>query len=74
MPNIARMDPNIILFEIEAYAAETGMKPTTICQNALGNARFYDRLRRRLERCVSEAERLREFIAKNPARSPEDAA
>lgn len=62
MPNMQRMDPNIILSEIEAFAAKTGMKPSTICQNALGNARFYERLRHRVDRYAVEADRLREFM------------
>lgn len=67
LPNNTGMDPNIIIAELDAYSAQTGMKPTTICQHALGNARFYDRIKRRVERYEEEAARLREFMARNPA-------
>lgn len=62
------MDPNIIITEIESYSRETGLKPTTICQLALGNARYFDRLRSRIDRFPEEAERLRAFMAANPAK------
>lgn len=66
MPNHALMDPNIIIAEIDAYSAQTGMKPTTLCQRALGNARLYDRIKRRVEKYGEEAQRLRAFMAANP--------
>jgi len=59
-------DPNNIIAEIDDYSRRTGLKPTTICQNALGNARLYDRLRARLSRLDGEAERLRGYMAANP--------
>ncbi|TMV11921.1 hypothetical protein FGK64_16850 [Arenibacterium halophilum] len=67
------MDPNHIIREIEAYAAATGMKPSTICQMALGNARFHQRAKRRIEKYATEAAKLRAFIAANPPPSREDA-
>jgi hypothetical protein len=66
MPNIAPMDPNIIIAELDDYSARVGYLPTTICQYALGNARFYDRLKKRLVKYQEEAERLRSFMAANP--------
>lgn len=60
------MDPNIIITEIKQYAEATGLKPTTICQMALGNPRYFDRLSDRTERLADEAKRLREFMAANP--------
>lgn len=60
------MDPNIIISEIERYAQQTGLKPTTICQLALGNARYFDRLRSRIERFPEEAERIRQWMAEHP--------
>lgn len=69
------MDPNIIIAEIEAYAAATGLKESTICQRAFNNAKFAERLRARLERGGEDLNRFRRFVALNPA-SPtsEDAA
>lgn len=61
------MNPIDIIATIDAYAARTGMKPSTICQLALGNARFYDRAKRRLEKYEDEAERIHRFIEKADA-------
>jgi hypothetical protein len=61
------MDPNIIISEIERYAQETGLKPTTICQLALGNPRYFDRLRSRIDRFPDEAERIRQWMQEHPA-------
>jgi hypothetical protein len=63
------MDPNIIITEIERYARETGLKPTTICQLALGNPRYFDRLRSRIDRFPDEAERIRRWMADHPSQS-----
>lgn len=60
------MDPNIIITEIKQYAEATGLKPTTICQMALGNPRYFDRLSERTGRLLDEAQRLRDFMAANP--------
>lgn len=60
------MDPNIIIAEIDAYSAQTGMKPTTVCQLALGNARLYDRIKRRIEKYGQEAASLRGYMEANP--------
>jgi hypothetical protein len=62
------MDPNSIITEIERYSQETGLKPTTICQLALGNPRYFDRLRSRIDRFPDEAERIRAFMQANPAK------
>jgi hypothetical protein len=61
------MDPNIIITEIERYAQEAGLKPTTICQLALGNPRYFDRLRSRIDRFPEEAARIRQWMAEHPA-------
>lgn len=66
MPNIRDMDPNIIISEIKDYSAKTGLKVTTICQRAFGNARYLDRLHGRLDRLEDETERFRQFKAENP--------
>ena len=61
------MDPNIIIAEIEEYARRTGLKPSSVCQLATGNARLYDRLKRRVEKDRSSVAALRNWIAE---RSP----
>lgn len=66
MPNMQVMDPNIIISEINDYSAKTGLKVTTICQRAFGNARYLDRLHGRLDRLGEEVQRFREFTADNP--------
>lgn len=63
------MDPNIIIAELDAYCAASGLKQTTVCQHALGNARLYERLKRRSAKLVDEHEKLRAFMAENPAQA-----
>lgn len=60
------MDPDIIIAEIERYRAATGLKVSTICQRAFGNARYLDRLNARIARLPDELQRLHSFIEKNP--------
>lgn len=66
MPNNTGMDPNTIIAELDAYCAQVGMKQTTVCQNALGNARLYDRMKRRIDQYAVDAEKLRAYMAANP--------
>lgn len=73
MPNIASMDPSIIIAEIDAHAQASGLKATTICQRALGNARLYERIKRRCDRYAEEAEKLRRWMAENPPQTGEAA-
>lgn len=62
MPNtIGLMDPSIIISEIEEYSVSTGLKTTTVCQMAFGNARYLDRLRSRLERLDDDLARFNQF-------------
>ncbi len=70
------MDPNIIIAEIEAYAAASGLKESTICQRAFNNAKYAERLRARLEKGGADLVRFRRFVARNgrSAATPEDAA
>lgn len=69
MPTNGGMDPNTIIAELDAYCHAVGMKQTTVCQNALGNARLYERLKRRIERYAAEAEKLRAYMRANPAQT-----
>ncbi|WP_211659275.1 hypothetical protein [Paracoccus indicus] len=60
------MDANTIISEIEQYSAASGLKASTVCQRAFGNARYLNRLNSRLERLNEELERFRLFAANNP--------
>lgn len=60
------MDPNTIIAELDAYCERVGMKQTTVCQNALGNARLYARMKRRIDQYASDAQKLRAYMAANP--------
>lgn len=70
------MDPNTIISDLDDYSRKTGLKPPTICQYALGDARLYERLKKRSEKLKDQAERLRAYMAANPpkASEAEDAA
>jgi hypothetical protein len=59
------MDPNTIIAELDEYCALMGMKQTTVCQNALGNARLYERMKRRIGQYAADAEKLRAYMAAN---------
>lgn len=63
------MDPNTIIAELDAYCAQVGMKQSTVCQNALGNARLYDRMKRRIDQYAADAQKLRAYMAANPPAS-----
>lgn len=73
MPNIADMDPSIIIAELDEFSRRTGLKQTTVCQNALGNARFYERMKRRVAKYAEECAVLRAYMAANspPETSPQ---
>ena len=60
------MDIQTLIDEIEAYAAQRGVKPGTVCREAAGHFYLYDRLKRRAERIEKDAARLREYMASNP--------
>lgn len=63
------MDPKHIITAIEAYSKATGLKPTTICQLALGNARYFDRLTARKDRLPKEWGRIKAYIDAHPAKT-----
>jgi hypothetical protein len=63
------MDPNAIIAELDAYCAQVGMKQSTVCQNALGNARLYERMKRRIDQYAADAQKLRAYMAANPPAS-----
>ncbi len=73
MPNIAAMNPHDIIRKIEAYSEETGLKKSTICQMAFGNARYFDRLSDRVYRLTDENERFDRFVEER-APTPDEKA
>lgn len=52
--------------EIEAYCDRVNISPSTLCVRALGNSRFMDRLRKKLEKLDEDQGKLRSYMAENP--------
>lgn len=65
------MNPHVLIAKIEAYSAETGLKTSTICQMAFGNARYLDRLTDRVNRLLDEGERFDRFVESRSAPAPQ---
>ena len=59
-----------ILQQVERYAEATGVSPDTVCRNATGNPRLYDRLKRRLEQTERDIQRLTQHLEDNPIKVP----
>ena len=57
-----------IIEEIQAYCEAAGISPSTLGVRALGNSRYFDRLKRRLDKTAEDADRLRTYMAENPPR------
>jgi hypothetical protein len=55
-----------IISEIEAYARALNKSPGTVCAEATGNFRLFERLQRRFEQTEKDEARLRDFMANNP--------
>ena len=68
------MTPNELIAQIEAYACKVHKSPRTVCRDATGNFRLYDRLKRRVEQTNVDAGRIARFIAANPPKEDEAAA
>lgn len=62
-----RMHRTRIIKAIETYSDVSGLKPSTICQYALRNRRFYDNLVTGGDYLSRSADRLMEWIKANPA-------
>ena len=60
-------DIHAIISELEAYCAETGLSPATVCNRARNNARLYDRLKSKAEKLDEDVSALRAWMAANPA-------
>lgn len=72
-----------LLAEIEAYAEQSGLRPSTICLRAVGNGHLYGRIRVGGDCSTGVAARIRKYMRDNPpeprrkrapARAPEAAA
>lgn len=55
-----------IIAELDAYCAETGLSPATVCNRATNNARLYDRMKLRAEKLDADIAALRAFMDSNP--------
>ncbi len=62
------MQQTSIITEVNDYCARAGIQPSTLAVRVLGNSRFFDRMRRRLEKADADAEKLRAYMAANPPR------
>lgn len=60
------MDRQDLISKIEGYSADSGLKPSTICQYALSNRRFYDNLLAGKDYQVGTGERLVAWMQKHP--------
>tara|TARA_Y100001951_G_scaffold104016_1_gene114347 strand:- start:9412 stop:9621 length:210 start_codon:yes stop_codon:yes gene_type:complete len=67
-------DIHRIISEVDAYCAATGLKPTTVCNRALNNARLYDRLKTNADQVDRYADKLRSWMKDNPAEDRRGAA
>ena len=56
------MNTKSLIRLIDAYAAKTGLAPSTIGRQAVGNARLYDRLKDSMEYQADLDKRLREWF------------
>ena len=59
-----RMNEEEMMKLIEEIAEETGVKPSTVCDYALKNPRYYDKLRRNIEKGKEVREKLNSYRAK----------
>ena len=61
------IDKEQLIKEIDAHAEATGLSRATICERATGNSRLYGRLIKRVAHDADIAQRVKAFIANNPA-------
>ena len=63
-----------LIQEIDDYCAKAGISPSTLGLRVLGNSRFFDRLKRRLQKTDDDVAKLRAFMAENPPEPQEKGA
>lgn len=61
------MTHETILEELEDYCRATGLKPSTVCVRALNDSRYVARHQRRLNALNRDANKIRKYMADNPA-------
>ncbi|MFE3839531.1 hypothetical protein [Pseudogemmobacter sonorensis] len=59
-----QIDP--FISEITSYCERARISPSTLCVRVLGNSRFMDRLRRKLEKMDDDMKKLSVYMAENP--------
>ena len=60
------MENECLIKEISDYCAKSGISPSTLGVRVLGNSRFFDRLKRRIQKTDEDVAKLRAFMAENP--------
>lgn len=60
-----------IIADLDAYCAETGLSPATVCNRATNNARLYDRMKLRADKLDEDIAALRAFMESNPPKQAE---
>lgn len=69
------MQNHDIIRDLEEYSSEAGVAVSTVCRNATGNPRLYERLKRRIDRTQADVDALRKYMIENPsACAPENGA
>lgn len=61
------MENENLLEEIARYCAEAGISSSSLGLWALGNSRFVEREKRRIVKSQEDADKLRAYMAANPA-------
>ncbi len=60
--------------DVERYCGAAGISPSTLGVRAIGNSRFLDRFKRRVETLAEDESRIRAYMAANPAPSISEAS
>jgi hypothetical protein len=60
------MEHDALINKISSYCKTAGISPSTLCVKAIGNSRFFDRLKRRKDRQETDAARLVQWMDLNP--------
>ena len=58
-----------IIEEIDAFCAKHDLSPATVCSDAVGNARLYERMKKRAAKHVADAEAIRAHMAAREAKA-----
>lgn len=58
-----------LMAEVERYAAERGVSPSTVCRLATNNPRLFERMKRRAAQIEADAARVKKFMDQHPINS-----